>query len=121
MNEQSLRDELNRMAALPGMQGCALVEVSGGMVWYAAGRSLEMQNIAEAASDYWRLYQRLHRNFTQLGNMKAAVFMHVDGRITLMPCGKDMLLVALTHEATPVDWAQWQTQAKELALRVNQL
>ncbi len=121
MNEQSLRDDLNRMAALPGMQGCALVEVSAGMVWYAAGQSLEMQNIAEAASDYWRLYQRLNGHFTQLGHMKAAVFMHVHGRITLMPCGKDMLLVALTQESTLVNWAQWQSQAKDLASRVDRL
>lgn len=121
MNEQSLRDELNRMAALPGMQGCALVEVSTGMVWYAAGQNLEMGNIAEAASDYWRLYQRLDKHFTLLGNMKAAVFMHVHGRITLMPCGKDMLLVALTQDITPVNWAQWQSQGKELASLVNRL
>ena len=121
MKEQSLRDDLNRMAALPGMQGCALVEVSAGMVWYAAGQSLEMQNIAEAASDYWRLYQRLNGHFTQLGHMKAAVFMHVHGRITLMPCGKDMLLVALTHEKTAVDWSEWQNKTKQLAQLVDQL
>lgn len=119
MNEQPLRDELDRMALLPGVQGCALVEVETGMAWYAAGQNPDIGKISEAASDYWRLYGRLNNHFTGLGDMRAAVLMHLHSRITLMPCGKDKLLVALTHEKTSVDWAGWQRRVRELALRID--
>ncbi len=121
MKEQGLRQELDSMAELPGVEGCALVEVVTGMVWHAAGRSEKMQLLSEAASDYWRLYKRLGTHFTELGDMRACAFMHVDSRITLIPCGKDMLLVALTREKAAVNWSEWQNKTRQLAGLVNQL
>ncbi len=121
MKEKILRQELSSMAGLTGVEGCALVEVDTGMVWHAAGQSEKMQILSEAASDYWRLYKRLNAHFADLGEMRASVFMHVHSRITLMPCGKDMLLVALTREKTPVNWTEWQSKTKQLADLVNQL
>ena len=121
MKGDSLKAALNDMGTLTGVAGCALVEVGTGMVWHAAGQSERMHILSEAASDYWRLYKRLDNHFTELGDMRAAVFMHVHGRITLIPCGKDMLLVALTHEKAAVDWSEWQSRTKELAQLVDQL
>ena len=121
MKERALRQALDSMAELAGVAGCALVEVGPGMVWHAAGQSEQMHILSEAASDYWRLYKRLDNHFTELGDMRAAVFMHVHGRITLIPCGKDMLLVALTHEKAAVDWSEWQNKTKQLAQLVDQL
>ena len=121
MKEQTLRLALEDMAGLTGVAGCALVEVGTGMVWHAAGQTERMHILSEAASDYWRLYKRLDNHFTELGDMRAAVFMHLHGRITLIPCGKGMLLVGLTHETTAVDWSEWQSKTKHLAQFVNQL
>ncbi len=119
MNEQPLRNELDRMALLQGVQGCALVEIETGMAWYVTGQSPDIGKISEAASDYWRLYERLNNHFTRLGDMRAAVFMHRYNRITLLPCGKDKLLVALTHEKTSVDWTEWQLRVRALASRID--
>lgn len=112
---------LDEMTTLPGVEGCALVEIQTGMVWYSAGKVTEMQSISEAASDYWRLYTRLDNHFVKLGDMRAAAFMHTQGSLTLLPCGKGVLLVALTREKSTVNWTQWQSKAKELAVLVNLL
>lgn len=119
MKAKILQVLLNSMAELPGVEGCALVEIGAGMVWNTAGKMEGMQNLAEAASDYWRLYRRLDHHFSELGDLKASVFMHAKGSITLLPCGEGMLLVALTRQKSTVNWAQWQGKAKELAKMVD--
>ena len=70
MTQQALRDALEAMAALPGVDGCALVEVDAGMVWHHAGQIEGVQTFAEAASDYWRLYGRLAGQFEDLGELR---------------------------------------------------
>ena len=121
MTQQALRDALEGMAALPGVDGCALVEVDAGMVWHHAGQIEGVQTFAEAASDYWRLYGRLAGQFQDLGELRASVMMHARGRITLLPCGSGMLLVALTRPKSGLDWAQWQDKARQLAQLVDRL
>lgn len=121
MKSKQLRDALNTMADMPGLEGCALVEVAAGMVWHHAGQIDGVQTLAEAASDYWRLYNRLADQFKDLGDLKASVMMHAQGRLTLLPCGKGMILVTLTRQKSEIDWALWQTKTKELAQLVNAL
>ena len=103
------------MARLPGMDGCALVEIDTGMVWAASGQHAEIHQIAEVSSDYWRLYQRQRQHFADLGDLRAQVMMHRAGRITMLPCSAGMLLIAISRETEPVDWALWQ--ARVLAMR----
>ena len=43
------------------------------------------------------------------------------GRLTLLPCGNGMLLVALTRHQIDIDWATWQTKTRELATLVDAL
>lgn len=120
MKAQALRDLLAAMAATPGVSGCALVEIDAGMVWHACGRMDDAPALAEAASDYWRLYQRLNSHFAALGDLRASVMVHAHGRLTLLPCGKGMLLVAVSDQQQPVDWRQWQHRARDLAQLVDQ-
>ena len=47
--------------------------------------------------------------------------MHARGRITLLPCGNGMLLVALTRAKSRLDWTLWQDKARQLAQLVNRL
>ena len=110
------------MAALPGEDGSAPVEIDAGMVWHHAGQIEGVQTFAEAASDYWRLYTRLSDQFKDLGDLRASVMMHSHGRLTLLPCGGGMLLVSLTAgQKSGLDWNQWQAHAQELAQLVNLL
>lgn len=119
--QQALRDALEAMAAQPGLEGCALVEIEAGMVWHHAGQIDGVQTLAEAASDYWRLYQRLSHQFQDLGDLRASVMMHARGRITLLPCGAGMLLVTLTRQKAEIDWQRWQAQTRQLARLVDAL
>jgi len=121
MKAAKLREALEAMASLPGLDGCALVEVEGGMVWHHAGHIEGVQGFAEAASDYWRLYTRLADHFKDLGELRASALLHAHGRITLLPCGAGMLLVALTRQKSAVDWTAWQQKTRELAQLVDQL
>ncbi|MBS0406513.1 MAG: hypothetical protein JSS17_09220 [Proteobacteria bacterium] len=122
MKQQALRNKLDAMAQLPGVNGCALVEIDAGMVWHHAGQIEGVQTFAEAASDYWRLYGRLAGQFQDLGELRASIMMHAHGRLTLLPCGGGMLLVSLTAgQKSGLDWNQWQAHAQELAQLVNLL
>ena len=112
---------LNTMAELPGVGGCALVEIEAGMVWHTAGHMSGLQNLGEAASDHWRLYLRLDHHFAEIGDLNALIFIRAMGKITLLPCGKGMLLMAVASQNSEVDWYQWQTKAKELAKLVDLL
>lgn len=121
MKQMQLKQALDAMAQTPGVDGCALVEVETGMVWHHAGHIEDVQTFAEAASDYWRLHDRLSPQFEKLGGLRASIMIHQHGRLTLLPCGKGMLLLALTGHQTGTDWIQWQKQTRELALLVESL
>jgi broad specificity phosphatase PhoE len=114
MRAAQLREALEDIARMPGLDGCALVEIEAGMAWHAIGDMEELQQIAEAASDYWRLYQRGQRYFERIGELRAQVMMHRNGRITMLPCTHGMLLVALSREIEPVDWSALQKKALNL-------
>lgn len=114
MNAKRLRDGLEQVALMPGLQGCALAEIDTGMVWHTAGHIADGQKIAEASSDYWRLYQRQKVHFEHLGELRAQVMMHHEVRITMLPCGPGMLLIALSREQDRVDWAQLQSKTQAL-------
>jgi hypothetical protein len=114
MNAERLREELEQLALMPGLQGCALVEIDAGMVWHAAGKIPDVQEISEASSDYWRLYQRQKIHFEHLGELRAQVMMHREVRITMLPCGHGMLLIALSREQEPVDWTKLQNRTQLL-------
>lgn len=121
MKQAQLQKTLEEMAQMPGVDGCALVEIDAGMVWHHAGTFEDVQKYAEAASDYWRLHNRLAPQFEKLGELRASVMVHRNGRLTLLPCGQGMLLLALTGPRTSLDWAQWQKQTKVLATLVEEL
>ena len=119
MKAAALRQELAAMAAQPGIEGCALVDAEAGMVWCTAGQTEDMQVLSEAASDYWRLSQRLSRHFAVLGDLGASIIVHTMGRVTLLPCGSGMLLVSLSSEKARIDWNDWQLRARALAKLVD--
>ncbi|WP_028603987.1 hypothetical protein [Ottowia thiooxydans] len=116
MKEALLQQALETMASMPGVDGCALVEIDAGMVWGHAGAIDEVHTFAEAATDYWRLYHRLAPQFDTLGSLRASVMIHKKGRLTLLPCGKGMMLLALTGHHSSTDWSQWQKLTRELAV-----
>lgn len=103
---------LARMAGLRGLRSCAVVDAETGMVWHAAGDA-EGLALAEAASDYWRLCAR-QRVFEALGPARAQVAIHERLRLTIVACGRGLLLVAVSDEPDRVEWPRWKATAGEL-------
>ena len=108
----ALCEHLESMASMPGLQGCALVELETGLVLQSAGAVMPVA--AEAARDYWRLHERHSRCFDHLGAMQAQVMVHAQQRLTLVTVGQGLLLLTFSDTAARVDWAFWQTQLSQL-------
>jgi hypothetical protein len=94
-----------------GLLACALVDIDTGMVVHSAG---DADPIAEAASDYWRLFRRQRPLLSTLGEARAQVLIHDKARLTLTACGKGLLLVCLSGEPDRVDWPAWKRRAGAL-------
>jgi|JI6StandDraft_1071083.scaffolds.fasta_scaffold487025_1 predicted regulator of Ras-like GTPase activity (Roadblock/LC7/MglB family) len=120
MKDDQLRAELESIARKPGLQGCALVDTETGMIWSATGAHADIQKIAEAASDYWRLYLRHRRHIDSLGDLHAQILIHTAGRITITSCGNSALLVTLSGAKDTVDWKAWQVDLHHLKNLLHQ-
>lgn len=119
MSEQALREAFDTVATTAGVHGSALVEVASGMVWMHAGGVKDLPILAEAVSNYWRMSKRLAGSLQDLGALRAGVMMHAHGRITMLPCGNDLILLAVTDQNPKIDWAHWQRQSRMLARLVD--
>lgn len=112
MKERELQKTLAVMAARKGFLVAGLVELDGGMVWHAEGSAELCDAVVSIVSDYWRLYKRSQKAFSELGPLNAVVLFHRGGRITVCECGPAMLLVVITELRTEIDWELWK---KDLA------
>lgn len=112
MNATRVGAGLDRMAAHPGIVGCALVDAQTGLVWDSRAGTAHLW---EAAVDYWRLHDRQKLHFAGLGTLGAAVMYHTGGVLAVLPCcsDPDVLLVAQgAHRG--VDWIALQRMARAL-------
>lgn len=119
MKAQRLREALDTMAAREGILGIALVDTVTGMVWQATGKLQSIEDVASAATDYWRLYQRTKHSFEALGVLRVATLMHGKGQITVRECGADILLITISTRMGAVDWEQWKADHPILVEMVN--
>lgn len=119
MKKQLIAQELALMAATPGVVACALVDVGTGMVYLSAGNAPDIEAVAEAASDYWRLYQRNGNNFAELGPLQAVSTVHRDGVVSLMPCGDGIVLATISRRMQ-LDLSAWFRKVGHLATLVKQ-
>lgn len=119
MNEQALRDAFDAIATTAGVHGSALVEAASGMVWMHAGGISDLPVLAEAVSNYWRMSDRLAAPLQDLGELRAGILIHAQGRITMLPCGSNMILVAVTDQNPRIDWRHWQKQSGVLARLID--
>jgi len=115
-----IRTELDRMAYQPGIEGCALVEATTGLLWYASGAGAQAERIWEAAVDYWRLYERQKDQFTVLGPLGAVAMHHIEGLLVVLPCCADPDLLLILHGGHGcVDWTALQRMTRALGRLVR--
>ena len=116
---QAVREQIELLGETPGLQGCALVDVDSGMVWFSAGQLDGLDKLAEAAVEYWRVHLRLKNSFGQLGDLNSAMFAFREGLLALFPCSSQpsLVLVALAPIAG-MNWLTWGSQVRELKQRI---
>ncbi|MCZ8258208.1 MAG: hypothetical protein O9327_21380 [Polaromonas sp.] len=113
MNKQEISAELASMAETPGVSACALVDSATGMVYLSAGKHPQIDAIAEAASDYWRMYARNGTPFAGLGPLQAISMIHKDGVLSLMPCGDGIVMATLSRRME-LDLGAWHRRVGQL-------
>ncbi len=118
-SESPIRAQLLAIAMMEGVQGCALVEVSTGLVWHATGRQDDLTHIAEAATDHWRNHQRHESSYRSLGALQAQVLMFAAQRITIVACGRDLVLILFSDSVDRVDWTAWKKRVGVLKVLVE--
>jgi hypothetical protein len=120
MRQRIIACALKRVASAPGIRACALVDGASGMIWQTSGDGEGMDELWEAAVDYWRLYARQQSSFAPIGEMRAAVLHHLKGVLSILPCrGDSQLVVVCLASHQGVDWTDCQRRVRQLAKHVE--
>lgn len=115
MNAKYIRAKIDSMAKTPGVTGCAVVEISAGMVWHAAGPLEDLVAMAEAASDYWRLYLRMKSHFDRFGDLADCTFTHQTHQVILTICGDDMVFITVRDGTPYLNLPEWRSRIQQLS------
>jgi hypothetical protein len=113
--------ELTEMAAMPGVKGCALVEIESGMVWHTAGELQNFEEFGEAAVEFWRIYLRQERLLRTFGALRIATFVFEKTFLALTAFSHHtppLLLVAATQQN--VDWKVWGVHLEKLKVLLGE-
>lgn len=103
------------LAEFPGVDGCALVETSTGMAWHHAGSWPNMEQIGEAAIEFWRIQERLEPQLNALGELRSAAYSFAHRVVTLFPCCDDPRLVLVCVAGkSGMSWQGWASKLLEL-------
>lgn len=113
--DRKLNKILNEIDAMHGVDGAAIVDYRSGMVIYtSANFDDEATPLAEATSDYWRLYERQAGMFDALGPLKISIMIHEKKRLTMLPCGEGLMCLLQTSKVDDIDWLELQRQVLRL-------
>ncbi len=113
--QNNVNAQLQALASAPAVQGCALVEVESGMVWYSAGRWAQMETQAEAAVEFWRVQERQAVHFAHLGALRSSMYYFNAGSVALLPFpGRTPLVLVCVADRVGMDWGAWMAQLRPL-------
>lgn len=108
MSSPSVEAMVRELGGYPGMDGCALVDADTGMVWFHGGDFPAIEQIGEAAIEFWRIQRRLSSHFKTLGPLQSAAYAFTGRVVALFPCADKppLVLVCVAHKSN-VAWADW--------------
>lgn len=113
MNRLELAEEVERIGRADGVITCSLVDASTGMIYHASGGRPDLEPLAEAARDYWRLHLRNDNLFRDLGSMVGIIVLHEEGVINVLPCSADFVLVTLARR-NAINFSSWPSRLHRL-------
>lgn len=110
-----IHQRLEALSSFAGVKGCSLVDSGSGLVIDSAGEFPDVEQLSEAAVEFWRIHARQRQNFAALGNLNLIMMSFQDGwlALTAFPDDPSLLLVAVTQPQS-VDWQGWLKQARTL-------
>ncbi len=98
-----------QLSRSPGVAGCALVDADTGMVWHHAGSMPDIEQIGEAAIEFWRVHKRLASNFRDFGTLNSSAHSFDNRVIALFPCCREPALVLIcVATKTAIDWHKFR-------------
>ena len=102
----NLQAILEDLVVWPGIDGCALVETDTGMAWHHAGCWPEMEQLGEAAIEFWRVQHRLAAHLQALGAMRSVACSFSQRVVALFPCSEKpgLVLVCVAAKGEAVSW-----------------
>ncbi len=106
---------VEELAAFKDIEGCALVETDTGMVWHFAGHLPEIEHIAEAAVEFWRIQHRLSSHLVAMGSLRSVACSFSNRVVALFPCceGPNLVLVCVAAKGH-IAWLDWSLKAVKL-------
>lgn len=113
-----IQQHLQSLASFAGIKSCSLVEAESGLVIDSAGEFVNVEQLSEAAVEFWRIHARQPQNFEVLGslNLMMMAFQHGWLALTALPDDPSLLLVAVTRSQA-VDWPGWLKRARTVVLQ----
>lgn len=112
---------VHQMATFEGIEGCALVEADTGMAWHFAGSWPGIEQIGEAAIEFWRIQDRLAGQLAALGGLQSAAYSFSNRVVALFPCADEPRLVLVCVAVKgPVAWQNWAPKVAELRAALAQ-
>ncbi len=108
-----IQQHLQSLASFAGIKGCSLVEAESGLVLDSAGEFANVEQLSEAAVEFWRIHARQRQNFEALGSLNLIMMAFQNGwlALTSLPDDPSLLLVAVTRSQS-VDWQGWLKLAR---------
>ncbi len=122
MNQSEVHAHVEHLADYPSVQGCALVDAETGMVWYHAGALADIEQIGEAAIEFWRLQNRLSAQLGNMGALQSTAHSFEHCVVALFPChDKPVLVLVCVASKQGMAWAPWSERIVDLrrALRAQ--
>lgn len=122
MKADAVQAAIAELGQFAGMDGCALVDAETGMPWSYAGSVADIERIAEAAIEFWRVQNRLSRHFEGMGNLQSAAYSFSNRVVALFPCSEapPLVLVCIARKGH-VSWIEWGKRAVLLRQLLKEL
>ncbi len=73
-------------------------------------------SMAEAASDYWRLYLRLRNHYSEFGELTYCMLVHERYQLILTSCGDDMVFITACEKGHELNLSDWNIRINQLRL-----
>lgn len=118
---QKIPSILQALCESPGMQGCVLSDAASGMAIHHCGDIPELEQIGEAAIEFWRVQGRLSGYFKSLGQLHTLAYIFKDHLIALFPCQRqpDIVLICVADKIH-IDWNACRLGVHSLQLELKE-